>query len=72
MVFELLKIHLIEDDKELDKIYHDYKSGKMLSGELKQIACEKMTEFMEDFSKKIESARKLVENDKINFVRFTQ
>ena len=68
MVFELLKIHLIEDDKELDKIYHDYKSGKMLSGELKQIACEKMTEFMDDFSKKIESARKLV--DKLDFVKF--
>ncbi len=68
MVFELLKIHLIEDDKELDKIYHEYKSGKMLSGELKQIACEKMTSFMEDFLKKLESATKIV--DKLEFVEF--
>ena len=39
MAFELMKQHLIEDDKELDKIYNEYKSGKMTSGELKEIAC---------------------------------
>ncbi len=69
MVFELLKQHLVEDDKELDKIYKDYKSGKMTSGEIKQIAVDKMTEFMNDFEKKLEKARKQV--DKLNFVKFT-
>ncbi|MBL7050941.1 tryptophan--tRNA ligase [Candidatus Woesearchaeota archaeon] len=68
MVFELLKQHLVEDDKELDKIYKDYKSGKMTSGEIKQIAVDKMTEFMKDFEKKLEKARKQVH--KLNFVKF--
>jgi tryptophanyl-tRNA synthetase len=67
MVFELLKQHLVEDDKELQKIYDDYKSGKMLSGEIKQIACDKMTAFMTDFSEKLEKARKNI--DLLNFVR---
>ncbi|MBU1199490.1 MAG: tryptophan--tRNA ligase [Nanoarchaeota archaeon] len=69
MVFELLKQHLIEDDAELDKIYNEYKSGKMTSGELKQIACEKMTAFMNDFTAKLEKHRKDVKN--LNFVKFS-
>jgi len=69
MAFELLKQHLIEDDEELDRIYHDYKSGKMTSGELKQIACDKMTEFMEDFTKKLEHNRKLVKD--LHFIKFS-
>ncbi len=68
MVFELLKQHLIEDDAELKKIHDDYKSGKMTSGELKQLACEKMTKFLDDFSTKLEKARKGV-ND-LKFVHF--
>ena len=47
MVFELLKQHLVESDKELKKIHDDYKSGKMLSGELKHLAVEKMNAFLE-------------------------
>ncbi len=68
MAFELLKQHLVEDDKELDKIYHEYKSGKMTSGELKEIACDKMETFMENFVKGIEHARKHVGS--LNFVKF--
>ncbi|MBS3125977.1 tryptophan--tRNA ligase, partial [Candidatus Woesearchaeota archaeon] len=68
MVFELLKQHLIEDDKELENIYNDYKSGKMTSGELKQLAIEKMAVFMDDFTKKLEKARKNV--SKLNFIEF--
>ncbi|MBI2144538.1 tryptophan--tRNA ligase [Candidatus Woesearchaeota archaeon] len=68
MVFELLKQHLVEDDSELQKIHDDYKSGKMTSGELKQIACEKMTAFLADFSTKLEKARQNV--DKLKFVAF--
>ncbi len=60
MVFELLKQHLIEDDKELNKIYHEYKTGKMLSSELKQLAIEKMDQFMKSFNKKFEKAQKQV------------
>ena len=68
MVFELLKQHLVEDDKELQKIYNEYKSGKMTSGEIKQLACEKMTTFMNSFNKKLEKAKEQV--DTLNFVRF--
>ena len=56
MVFELMKQHLVEDDKELDKIYEEYKSGKMTSGELEEIACQKMEEFMNSLVKGIEQA----------------
>jgi tryptophanyl-tRNA synthetase len=68
MIFELMKQHLIEDDKELNKIYNDYKSGKMTSGEIKEIACAKMEEFMNNFIKGIEQARRHI--DKLKFVKF--
>ena len=60
--FEILKQHLIEDDKELDKIYQSYKSGKMTSGELKEITCKKITEFMNNLNKGIVKARKNIKN----------
>jgi tryptophanyl-tRNA synthetase len=68
MVFELLKFHLIEDDAELKRIHDEYKSGRMLSGEVKQIACDKIAEFMERFEKDLEKSRKSV--DRLNFVKF--
>jgi tryptophanyl-tRNA synthetase len=67
MVFELLKLHLIEDDDELDNIYNEYKSGKMTSGELKEIACKKITEFMQTFEKNIEKAKRNI--DELKFVK---
>lgn len=70
MVFELLKQHLIEDDRELQRIYHDYKSGKLLSSEIKQIAVERMERFMKDFERKLLQARKLV--PKLRFIRFSE
>jgi nitrogen fixation NifU-like protein len=45
-----------------------YKSGKITSGELKEIACSKMEEFMNNFVKGIEHARKHI--DELNFVKF--
>lgn len=68
MVFELLKQHLVEDDKELDKIYHEYKSGKMTSGEIKLLCYEKIEKFLNSFTKNIEKARKEV--DKLKFIEF--
>ncbi len=68
MVFELLKQHLVDDDDELQEIYNDYASGKMLSGELKTLACEKMEKFMNDFNHKLEKARK--EMDKVKILTF--
>ena len=65
--FELLKQHLIKDDKKLQKIYQDYKSGKMLTKEIKDIACEEITKFMNKLEKEMKKARKLV--PKLKFVR---
>lgn len=69
MVYEILKSHLVSDDEELKQIYEDYKSGKMTSGEIKQIAIKKMDEFMEDFNTKLEEAKKEV--NELNFITFS-
>jgi tryptophanyl-tRNA synthetase len=68
MVFELLKMHLIEDDNKLEKIYQQYKAGQMLSSELKLIAVEKITAFMQDFTKKLDKARAQASN--LEFIKF--
>ncbi len=49
-----------EDDKKLQKIYQDYKSGKLLSGELKAILIEKLTALLTEHQKKrAEAAKKI-------------
>ena len=53
MVYALLRHQLVESDKELKKIHDDYASGKMLSGEIKHIAVEKMTAFLEKFDEDV-------------------
>lgn len=68
MIFELYKQHLIEDDKELQKIYDDCKAGKLTCGDDKKHCCDLMEKFMKDFEKGIETARNNV--DKLNFVKF--
>ncbi|MFA5258838.1 MAG: tryptophan--tRNA ligase, partial [Candidatus Pacearchaeota archaeon] len=42
-------------------IYKDYKSGKMLTGELKQYTINKINEFLKEHQKKREEAKKLVD-----------
>ena len=49
------------DDKKLKKVHDDYKSGKLLSGELKAILIEKVNGFLAEHQKKREKARKEVE-----------
>lgn len=66
VIFEFYKQHLIEDDKELEKIYKDCKKGKLLCGEDKKNACKMMEKFMKDFVKKVEKAKKDI--NKIKFV----
>jgi tryptophanyl-tRNA synthetase len=68
MIFELYKQHLVEDDAELQKIMDECKSGRILCGECKEIACKKMEEFMKSFEEGINKARKNI--DKLNFVKF--
>ncbi len=52
---------LEEDDKKLRKIYQDYKSGALLSGELKQILIDKLNTFLKMHQKKREQASKKVD-----------
>lgn len=50
-----------EDDKKLERVYHDYKCGNMLTGELKQILIDKLTKFLKHHQAEREKARKKVD-----------
>ena len=50
-----------EDDKKLKRYYDDYKSGNLLSGELKQICVDKINGFLKEHQKKREEAKKKLE-----------
>ena len=64
MVFELYKQHLIEDDNELNAIYKDCKTGKILCGSCKQNCIDHLKKFMRDFKEKFEQAKKQVHSIK--------
>jgi tryptophanyl-tRNA synthetase len=53
---------LEEDDAKLKKIYDDYTSGTMLSGELKAILIEKVNTFLAEHQKKREQARNVLDD----------
>jgi tryptophanyl-tRNA synthetase len=58
--FQYLKFFFEPDDEKLKKIYNDYKSGKMLTSELKQILIEKINAFLKEHQKKREKAKREV------------
>ena len=55
--YQYLRIFFEQDDKKLKEIHDDYKSGKMLTGELKQILIEKINKFLASHQEKREKAR---------------
>jgi tryptophanyl-tRNA synthetase len=57
VAFQMLRYGLEPDDKKLAKIYDDYKSGKLLTSELKEIAIEKVKAFLSHHQKAREKAR---------------
>lgn len=59
--FQYLKMMFEEDDKKLAQIEKDYRSGKLLSWELKAILIEKINAFLKSHQKKRENARKEVD-----------
>ncbi|MEK6890485.1 MAG: tryptophan--tRNA ligase [Nanoarchaeota archaeon] len=59
--FQYLKYLFEPDDKKLAKIESDYKSGKLLSGELKAILIEKINIFLKEHQKNREKAKKQVD-----------
>ncbi len=61
VAFQMLRYGLEPDDGKLKQIYDDYKSGKMLTSELKQIAIDKVSKFLIAHQKAREKARKQVD-----------
>jgi len=58
MCFIWLKYLFEPDEKKLEQIYWDYKTGKMLTSELKEIFIEKATSFLRKHQEAREKARK--------------
>jgi len=56
--FQYLKFFFESDDKKLVEIYKKYKSGEMLTSELKEILIEKINVFLKEHQKKREEAKK--------------
>jgi tryptophanyl-tRNA synthetase len=50
-----------DDDEKLKQVYDDYKSGKLLSGELKHLLIEKISKFLEEHHKNREKAKKIID-----------
>ena len=55
--YEYLRIFFEQDDNKLKKIYDDYKSGSLLTGELKSILIEKINEFLKSHQEKRKKAK---------------
>jgi tryptophanyl-tRNA synthetase len=61
VAFQWLTILFEEDDNRLKQIYDDYRSGRLLTGELKQILIDKINVFLYEHMKKKETAKPLLE-----------
>ena len=59
--YQYLRIFFEPDDNKLKLIYNDYKSGKLLSGELKAILIKKINEFLAVHQEKREKAKNQIE-----------
>ncbi len=60
--YQYLRIFFEPDDNKLKSIYDDYKSGKMLTGELKAILIEKINAFLEVHQENREKAKEQFED----------
>ena len=53
--------YFLEDSNKLKQIYEDYKSGKMLTGELKEITIEIINKFLKEHQARREKAKNIKE-----------
>ena len=60
--FQYLKFFFEPNDKKLKKIEDEYRSGKLLTGELKQITIEKIQKFIAEHQKKREKAKDIIDD----------
>jgi len=61
-VFELLYFHLIEDDREVERIKEECKSGERVCGECKKLASMLIEEFLKDHQEKRKAIEDTVES----------
>jgi len=59
--FQYLKMFFEPDDKKLQRIQEEYKSGKLLTSELKEILIKKINEFLEEHQKRKKLAEKQID-----------
>jgi len=59
--FQYLRMFFEPDDKKLEKIEKDYRSGKMLTSELKEYTIKKINSFLAEHQRKREFAKKQVD-----------
>ncbi|QLH09487.1 tryptophan--tRNA ligase [Candidatus Nitrosotenuis sp. DW1] len=59
--YQYLRIFFEPDDKKLKTIYDDYKSGRMLTGELKAVLIEKVNAFLKTHQEKREKAKSQID-----------
>jgi len=59
--FQYLKMLLEPDDKKLEQIYNSYKSGELLTSELKEITIDKINKFLKKHQQARQSARKKID-----------
>lgn len=56
--YQYLRMFFEPNNKKLQKIHDDYKSGSLLTGELKQILIDKINEFLKEHQKQRQKAKK--------------
>ncbi|MFH1211433.1 MAG: tryptophan--tRNA ligase [Candidatus Woesearchaeota archaeon] len=59
--FQYLRMLFEPDDAKLKQIHDDYRSGKLLSGELKAILIDKINDFLKVHQEKREQAKKILD-----------
>jgi tryptophanyl-tRNA synthetase len=63
--FQYLRMFFEPDDKKIKDIYEDYKSGALLTSELKQITIEKINDFLKEHQKKRKQSERIFEKFEI-------
>jgi len=58
--YQYLRMIFEPDDKKLQKIHDDYKSGKLLTSELKSILIDKINKFLKDHQRKRKRAERQI------------
>ena len=61
VVYELYNYHFVDDDSKVGKVYDDYKSGRLLDGEMKKEITEIVIKFLEQHQKKRQKMLPLAE-----------